>query len=666
MTGFRVTLLITLCLVLCQSARHADRYSIARASQGSSIDERQRGRNLLSAVLTAPDIPEYRINSDLTDIRGSSTTYLRNFEFSNLQTGNSARFTKLDDITAELVTSDLSLNIRADFEIRVSSLFLNVHDTGTFSYQLDPARLNIVYSYNVGPPGNLEQTRCTGDIEFSHPTLTADRGDSWMYTIVLNSISDDIQEEVTTEICALFDPKVNDVAALSLQANVDMFEIKCPPVPHAIFAGCARTPNSACAVACEDGYVTSSALVLNSIVICMRGGFWNVPEDSVCEVASCENSAESCIGEGEICVDDTPSGFHCECQQSYVRNSGDTGCIVLEERLQFVVRPGDVTVDKGDQAELLCEVNTDEASLYWYKGTRQLLSRDLEDGVYVSRNMVTFPRTETKHGGKYTCVARLPGGTEIRATALLSIASPDITSPATVFEPVFIRRPEDTELTLGHVAQFHCGVDIANAEVNWFKDDIETTVGGKSQGFIKLLDNSLVIVNTEIHHQGTYRCVVTSPDGRTAEATARAYFPTSYVFDSVPSDGTVFDGEVYHLTCALRIATLTLSWLKDGAPLIYSERIFKLGGDVLLRDVTANDKGQYACVASDSEGHTVAQAVATVAVVTHNLNDFDCGIVTSSEVLDGQDAARSSAPWIARLYINGLGVGGVTFVVVPS
>ncbi|PIK42347.1 putative low-density lipoprotein receptor-related protein 4, partial [Apostichopus japonicus] len=149
-------------------------------------------------------------------------------------------------------------------------------------------------------------------------------------------------------------------------------------------------------------------------------------------------------------------------------------------------------------------------------------------------------------------------------------------------------------------------------------------------------------------------------------------FPTSYVFDSVPSDGTVFDGEVYHLTCALRIATLTLSWLKDGAPLIYSERIFKLGGDVLLRDVTANDKGQYACVASDSEGHTVAQAAATVVVVTHNLNDFDCGIVTSSEVLDdansrrlqsgrvvgGRDAVRGSAPWIARLYIHGLGVGG--------
>lgn len=27
-----------------------------------------------------------------------------------------------------------------------------------------------------GPPGKLEQTRCTGDIDFSHPTTTADTG----------------------------------------------------------------------------------------------------------------------------------------------------------------------------------------------------------------------------------------------------------------------------------------------------------------------------------------------------------------------------------------------------------------------------------------------------------------------------------------------------------
>ncbi|PIK42352.1 putative low-density lipoprotein receptor-related protein 4 [Apostichopus japonicus] len=448
-----------------------------------------------------------------------------------------------------------------------------------------------------------------------------------------------------------------------------MFEIKCPPVPHAIFAGCARTPNSACAVACEDGYVTSSALVLNSIVICMRGGVWSVPEDSVCEVPSCENSAGSCRGEGEICVDDTPSGFHCECRQSYVRNSGDTGCIVAscKNSAESCIGEGEICVDDTPSG-FHCECRQ---SYVRNSGDTGCIG-DLEDGVFVSSNMVTFPRTETKHAGKYTCVARLPGGTEIRATALLSIASPDVTTPATVFEPVFSRRPEDTELTLGHVAQFHCDVDIANAEVNWFKDDIQITVGGNSKGLLILLDNSLVIANTEIHHQGSYRCVVTSSDGRRAEATALAYFPTSYVFESVPSDGTVFDGEVYHLTCALRIATLTLSWLKDGAPLIYSERIFKLGGDVLLRDATANDTGQYVCVASDSEGHTVAQATAIVEVVTHNLNDFDCGIVTSSEVLDGansrrlhsgrvvggRDAVRGSAPWMARLYINRLGVRG--------
>ncbi|XP_071823784.1 neurotrypsin-like [Apostichopus japonicus] len=106
----------------------------------------------------------------------------------------------------------------------------------------------------------------------------------------------------------------------------------------------------------------------------------------------------------------------------------------------------------------------------------------------------------------------------------------------------FLKRPEDTELTLGDIGVFHCEVDDASAEVTWFKDDIQIAPG-LANGLILLCDHSLMITDIEVHHHGTYKCVATSSGGRRAEVTARAYFPTSYVFDSQPGDVTVSNGK---------------------------------------------------------------------------------------------------------------------------
>ncbi|XP_071824221.1 chymotrypsin-like protease CTRL-1 [Apostichopus japonicus] len=89
--------------------------------------------------------------------------------------------------------------------------------------------------------------------------------------------------------------------------------------------------------------------------------------------------------------------------------------------------------------------------------------------------------------------------------------------------------------------------------------------------------------------------------------------------------------------------------------------------DVLLRNFTADERGLYVCVAADSEGHVIAQARAAVYALLHTLNSDDCGIVSSPEVsedantrdvqsgrvIGGHDAERGSAPWMARLLLNG-------------
>ncbi|XP_071823777.1 scavenger receptor cysteine-rich type 1 protein M130-like isoform X3 [Apostichopus japonicus] len=339
---------------------------------------------------------------------------------------------------------------------------------------------------------------------------------------------------------------------------------------------------------------------------------------------------------------------------------------VSPETLQFVVAPTDVTVEEGDVVQLFCEVNNEAASRFWFKGMSQISSEDSEESVHVTidGNLI-FVNTEVGFTGRYTCLARSPSGQEARASAFLTVTALHTATNVPSRQLYFLKRPEDTELALGDIVVFHCEVDDASAEITWFKDDIQIAQG-LINGLVLLRDNSLIITDIEVHHHGTYKCVATSSDSRRAEVTARAYFPTSYVFDSKPGDATVFDGENHILTCSSSIATLQLSWLKDGSPLVYNQRTIEIVDRVLLRDVTADDSGLYVCVAADSEGHVVAQARAAVDVLPHTLNNDDCGIVSSPEVLEdantrgvhsgrvvgGRDAGRGSAPWMARLFLR--------------
>ncbi|PIK42354.1 putative deleted in malignant brain tumors 1 protein-like isoform X1 [Apostichopus japonicus] len=317
---------------------------------------------------------------------------------------------------------------------------------------------------------------------------------------------------------------------------------------------------------------------------------------------------------------------------------------VSPETLQFVVAPTDVTVEEGEVVQLFCEVNNEAASRFWFKGMSQISSEDSEESVHVTidGNLI-FVNTEVGFTGRYTCLARSPSGQEARASAFLTVTALHTATNVPSRQLYFLKRPEDTELALGDIVVFHCEVDDASAEITWFKDDIQIAQG-LINGLVLLRDNSLIITDIEVHHHGTYKCVATSSDSRRAEVTARA------------------------------LCTLSTSWLKDGSPLVYNQRTIEIVDRVLLRDVTADDSGLYVCVAADSEGHVVAQARAAVDVLPHTLNNDDCGIVSSPEVLEdantrgvhsgrvvgGRDAGRGSAPWMARLFlIEGLhGRGG--------
>ena len=55
------------------------------------------------------------------------------------------------------------------------------------------------------------------------------------------------------------------------------------------------------------------------------------------EVITCENSNSACSGEGEVCVNDNPTGFHCECGEDYERSDDGSHCVGRFKNLELIL-----------------------------------------------------------------------------------------------------------------------------------------------------------------------------------------------------------------------------------------------------------------------------------------------------------------------------------------
>lgn len=624
-------------------------------------DGREMGISIISEGLRTAGIPDYRTTSNLNGY-GTLVTDIRNLAVSNVRLTDSTSLALEDHNTIDIVTSDLSLNVRADWEVDLQSFFWSFDDVGTISYQLNPVSINLRYTFETrdgGLPQTFRQVSCQPTVHFSSPIITAANGDSWLYSIIMNHLEEDLKDDVRNEICKMLDPQLNSAVYRRLSSYADEFLPKCPDIPNAILIGCSMTAGDLCSVTCAEGYTMGRHL---SSIRCSGNKEWNVETESLCQAITCQNSNGACNGEGEVCVNDNPTGVHCECEEDYERSDDGSRCVALPPPLEFVSRQEDLTAREEETVRMHCEVNDEEATYFWFKGDRQLLDGDIDEGVIVLSSSLVILNVRESDSDTYTCVARNSRGHEVRSSSLLTVTPhPDVVST-----PVFIQRPVDTDLVLGEDFVLRCSVDDQSAVITWYKDEIRIE-DGTSRNVFLTEENGLLITNAGFEHQGTYKCVATTQENVPAEAIAILAFPTEDIFATQPSDASVLVGEDHLLRCSSQNPTLTVDWQKDGSPLIDNRRIFRLRGRVLLRNVIESDTGVYSCIASDIRGNQVASISAQVTVLLHGLNGLQCGTVTSSEVrssndeasrrriVGGHDAVRGSAPWMARLYVRGRG-----------
>lgn len=76
-------------------------------------------------------------------------------------------------------------------------------------------------------------------------------------------------------------------------------------------------------------------------------------------------------------------------------------------------------------------------------------------------------------------------------------------------------------------------------------------------------------------------------------------------FELTPSNTAVgHEGESLHLAMKAdgNPTNIEYSWMKDGEPIIFSERIVSDGGNLNITKLTRNDDGIYSCKAVNSQG----------------------------------------------------------------
>ncbi|KFQ97377.1 Neurofascin, partial [Nipponia nippon] len=148
--------------------------------------------------------------------------------------------------------------------------------------------------------------------------------------------------------------------------------------------------------------------------------------------------------------------------------------------------------------------------------------------------------------------------------------------------------------------------------LRWFKNGQGNTLDG---GNYKAHENGSLEMNmARKEDQGIYTCVATNILGK-AEAQVRLEVKDPTRIVRGPEDQVVKRGSMPRLHCRVKhdpTLKLTVTWLKDDAPLYIGNRMKKEDDGLTIYGVAEKDQGDYTCVASTELDKDSAKAYLTV------------------------------------------------------
>ncbi|XP_072303043.1 neural cell adhesion molecule 1a isoform X5 [Eucyclogobius newberryi] len=269
--------------------------------------------------------------------------------------------------------------------------------------------------------------------------------------------------------------------------------------------------------------------------------------------------------------------------------------------LQVNIIPAQGEISLGDSKFFICEVVGDAKDIDWFNPQGERILPD-NPNIFVSRNdeatsTLTIYHATVDNAGIYKCMAKTPGQ-EAEATVQVKI-----------FQKItFKNAPSPQEFNEGDDADLVCDVvSSPPADIVW-KYKFNVIKSAKDVRF-KVQDNGhLLIRGINKGDEGLYSC-----EARVIARGELDFRPIKVVINVLPSirprqsevNATAEEGSAALLACdADGFPEPTVSWAHNNVVLVSGDKygLNEDGSELLIRDVTKVDEGEYTCIARNKAG----------------------------------------------------------------
>ncbi|XP_075631928.1 neurofascin isoform X20 [Balearica regulorum gibbericeps] len=267
--------------------------------------------------------------------------------------------------------------------------------------------------------------------------------------------------------------------------------------------------------------------------------------------------------------------------------------------------PQNLILAPGEDGRLVCRANGNpKPAIQWLVNGEPIEASPPNPSREVAGDTIVFRDTQIGSSAVYQCNASNEHG-YLLANAFVSV----LDVPPRILAP----RNQLIKVIQNNRTRLDCpffGSPIPT--LRWFKNGQGNTLDG---GNYKAHENGSLEMNmARKEDQGIYTCVATNILGK-AEAQVRLEVKDPTRIVRGPEDQVVKRGSMPRLHCRIKhdpTLKLTVTWLKDDAPLYLGNRMKKEDDGLTIYGVAEKDQGDYTCIASTELDKDSAKAYLTV------------------------------------------------------
>ncbi|XP_054713925.1 hemicentin-1-like [Uloborus diversus] len=248
----------------------------------------------------------------------------------------------------------------------------------------------------------------------------------------------------------------------------------------------------------------------------------------------------------------------------------------------------------NNSLQLDCSTDGLPEPMFVWRKNGLLITHALFPGVEFmnSKSLLKIDHVQESDAGTYSCVAINKIGSSSRDFEVSVLGTPQIQG----------ENLEEKEIMLQEITSLNC-VAFGNPSptVHWYKDGKEMLLNNVGQ-FTENNNQQLTILKTEEADSGIYTCLATNEVGQARKSFKLTVLALPQIKDqSVTETFRVKENDDLNLHCeAVGTPSPTIMWMKNNNLLpatLYPEET-----TLRLHNVTKNDAGRYACVASNKVG----------------------------------------------------------------